>query len=123
MVANASARLANIRRAVALAVILSLAACEEWHLSVNSDGLVFISIVGDGAGRPGFRLRTRTGSGVVQTLAVPASGALGLTQVAGGELELTLLLPDRCRVDGPNPRTLTVHAGREIRLAFDVHCA
>jgi hypothetical protein len=43
--------------------------------------------------------------------------------VADGELQVALLVPEGCRVSGPNLQTLTVFAGRESRVAFDVHCA
>ncbi len=111
------------RAALALAGLLCLTACEEWHLSFNRDGLVFISVIGDaGEPRHGFRVRTRDAGGAVRILDVPASGQLTLTPVADGTLELTLLTPEGCRVAGSNPQTLTVAAGLEVRLAFDVRC-
>ena len=110
------------RAALALAGLVYLAACEEWHLSVNSDGLVFISVIGDDEPRHRFRIRTRDAGGAVRTLDVPASGQLSLPPVAAGTLELTLLAPGDCRVAGSNPRTLTVAAGQEVRSAFDVRC-
>ena len=111
------------RAALTLGGFLLLAACEDWHLSVNSNGLVFISVVGD-TGEPGhrFRLRTRDSGGAVQTLEVPASGHLTFTPVVDGPLEITLLPPDGCRVTGENPRTLSVTAAQELRLTFDVRC-
>jgi hypothetical protein len=45
-----------------------------------------------------------------------------LMPLADGPIELTLLTPEGCDVVGSNPRTLTVAAGREIRLSFDVRC-
>ena len=112
------------RTALALAGFLLVAACEEWHLSVNSNGLVFISVVGDaGEPRHRFRLRTRDTGGAVQILDVPAAGHLTFTPVVDGPLEVTLLPPDGCRVTGDNPRTLAVTAAQELRLAFDVRCS
>ena len=111
------------RPALALAGLLFVAACEEWHLSVNSNGLVFISVVGDaGEQRHRFRLRTRDAGGAVQILEVPPSGHLTFTPVVHGPLEITLLPPDACRVTDANPRTLRVTADQELRLAFDVRC-
>lgn len=112
------------RAALTLAGLLLLAACEEWHLSVNSNGLVFISVVGD-AGEPPhrFRLRTRDAGGAVRILELPVSGHLTVTPVLNGALEITLLPPDGCRVTGENPRTLSVTAAQELRLAFDVRCS
>ena len=111
------------RATLALAGLLSLPACDQWHLSINSDGLVFISVIGDGAGPGGrFRVRTRDGGGNIRLLDVPPSGQLTLTAQADGDLLLTLLAPEGCQVAGPNPRRLAVTADQEARVAFDVRC-
>jgi hypothetical protein len=111
-----------LRSALGLAGLLLLAACDQWHLSINSDGLVFISVIGDGEPRGHFRLRTRDAESAVRVLDVPASGQLTLNPASDGPLELTLLTPEGCQVVGSNPQTLTVAAGQEVRLAFDVRC-
>ena len=112
-----------LRAALSLAGLLHLAACDQWHLSINSDGLVFISVIGDeGDHRERFRVRTRDAGGTVRILDVPASGQLTVKAASDGPLELTLLAPEGCRVVGSNPRTLTVTAGQEVGLAFDVRC-
>ena len=106
-----------------MAGLLLIAACEEWHLSVNNNGLVLISVAGDAAEPPHrFRLRTRDAGDAVQIVDVPASGHLTFTPVLDGPLEITLLPPDGCRVTGPNPRTLSVTPAQELRLAFNVRC-
>jgi hypothetical protein len=112
-----------MNRTLALAGLLFLPACDQWHLSINSDGLVFISIIDD-EDLPGdrFRVRIRSFDGTTQTLGVPASGELSLTQVADGSIELTLLAPEPCRVAGPNPRSVSVTTGNETRVSFDVRC-
>jgi hypothetical protein len=113
-----------LRSVVAGLSLLSFAGCDQWHLSVNSDGLVFISVIGDeDRPRDRFRLRTRTSDGVTRVRDVPASGRLTLRPVAAGDLEITLLPPDGCRVTSENPRTLTVAAHEAIELAFDVRCS
>jgi hypothetical protein len=111
-----------LRSAFGLAGLLLLAACDQWHLSINSDGLVFISVIGDGEPRGRFRLRTRDAGGTIRIMDVPASGQLTLTPVADGALQLTLLAPEGCQIAGPNPQTLSVSAGQESRVAFDVRC-
>jgi hypothetical protein len=111
------------RAALALAGLLYLTACDQWHLSINSDGLVFISVIGDnGEPRHRFRLRSRDAGGMTRILDVPSSGQLTLTPVSDGELQLTLLPPEGCQVSGPNPQTLVVTAGQEARVAFDARC-
>ena len=111
------------RATLFLAGLLSFPACDQWHLSINSDGLVFISVIGDGGEPRGrFRVRTRDTDGTTRMLDVPASGHLTLTAEADGALQLTLVAPESCRVAGPNPRTLTLSAGQEARVAFDVRC-
>lgn len=113
-----------LRAALGLAGLLHLAACDQWHLSINSDGLIFISVVGDhGEPRERFRLRTRDAGGTTRTLDLPASRELTLRAATEGPLELTLLTPEACLVVGANPRTLNVATGQEVRLAFDVRCA
>ncbi len=112
------------RAGLALAGLLYLTACDQWHLSINSDGLVLISVVGDsGEPREGFRVRSRDAGETIQILDVPASGQLTLTPVADGALQLTLLAPEGCQVGGPNPQTLIVSADHESSVAFDVRCA
>ena len=112
----------RIRLALALAGTSSLGACEAWHLSINSDGLVFVSIVSDGEPRDRFRLRTRDADGAVRLVDVPESGRVTFSGVGDSALELTLLPPDHCRVSGPNPQTVTVTSGQELRLTFDATC-
>jgi hypothetical protein len=112
-----------LRAALLLAALPYLPACEEWHLSINRDGLVLVSVIGDGAGRGGrYRLRTRDADGVTRTLDVPASGTVTLTPPADGELEVALLVPDGCRVSGPNPQTLTLSGGQAERVSFEARC-
>jgi hypothetical protein len=112
-----------LRAALALAGLLHLATCDQWHLSINSDGLVFVSVIGDnGEPRRRFRLRSRDAGGTIRVLDVPASGQLTLTPVADGALQLTLLAPEDCQVAEPNPQSLTMSAGQEARVAFDVRC-
>lgn len=111
------------RAGLVLAGLLYLTACDQWHLSINSDGLVLISVIGDaGEPRHRFRVRARDAEGAVRILDVPASGQLTLTPVADGTLELTLLHPEGCRVAGANPRTLSVAAGESVKVDFDVRC-
>ncbi len=111
------------RADLVLTALLCLTACEGWHLSINRDGLVLVSVIGDGADQGGrYRLRTRDDDGVTRVLDVPASGTVILTPVSDGELQVALLVPDSCRVSGLNPRTVTVSGGKEVRLAFDVRC-
>jgi hypothetical protein len=109
--------------ALACAALLSVSACDQWHLSVNGDGLLFVSIIGD-AVHPGdrFRVRTRDSNGAVRILHVPSSGRLTLNPVTAGALELTLLPPAGCTVAGPNPQILTVAANASVRVSFDVRC-
>ena len=103
--------------------LLSVGACDQWHLSVNGDGLLFVSIIGDDAHpRDRFRVRTRDPNGAVRILDVPSSGRLTLRPVAAGTLELTLLPPDGCSVAGPNPQLLTVASDASVRVSFDVRC-
>jgi hypothetical protein len=100
---------------------LLLAGCDQWSLSVGSNGLVFIGVTGDD--HPGrFRVRARQAEGT-RLLDMPASGELNLSGLAPGTVELTLLLPPGCRVAGTNPQTLTIIPDQAARAAFDVRCS
>jgi hypothetical protein len=112
-----------MKRTLALAGLLLLPACDQWHLSINSDGLVFISIINDqDVPGDGFRVRVRNLDGTSQLFSVPASGELSLTRVSDESIQLTLLAPGLCRVVGPNPRSVSVTTGNETRVSFDVRC-
>jgi hypothetical protein len=125
MVAPAPASLRTaVRTAALIAVLLPMAACEAWHLSVNSDGLVFVSVISiPGEARHHFRVRTRDAGGTTRTIDLPSSGELTLLPQVDGAFELNLLAPAGCRVRGDNPRTVVVATGRENRLVFDVRCS
>jgi hypothetical protein len=112
------------RVALGLALLLNVAACDQWFLAIDSNGLVFVSIIGYGAEPRGqFRLRIRETGGTVRTLDVPASGQMTLTPVPDGELEVTLLMPEGCAVSGPNPQRLSVLSSQEERVSFEVRCS
>ena len=115
---------ATLRTAALVAVLLPMTACEAWHLSLSSDGLVFVSVVGI-TGEPGhhFRVRTRDAGGATRTIDLPPSRELTLSPGVDGALELNLLAPAGCQVQGANPRTVVVAMGGETRLVFDVRCS
>src|SRR5688572_32685861 len=123
MVAPAPTGLRMVLRTAALvAVLLPMAACEAWYLAVNTDGLIFISVVGSPPERPyHFQVRTRDAGGATRTIDLPPSRELTLTPRVEGAFELNLLAPAGCQVKGANPRTVVVASGRENRLVFDVH--
>jgi hypothetical protein len=110
--------------AALIAVLPPMTACDAWYLAVNTDGLIFVSVVGvSGEARHRFRVRTRDARGATRTIDLPPSRELTLTPRVDGAFELNLLAPPGCRVEGANPRTVTVAAGRENRLVFDVRCS
>jgi hypothetical protein len=100
-----------------------LAACDQWALVVNGDGLLFVSIINNGDGHGGFRVRARESDGTTRIMDMPTSGSLSLGVFAAGPLELTLLPPQGCSVTAPNPRTLSVSAGDPLNVGFEVHCS
>jgi hypothetical protein len=114
----------TLRAAALIAVLIPMAACDAWYLAVNSDGLLFVSVVvTDGAPRHHFRIRTRDAGGTTRTMDLPPSRELTLSSRVDGAFQLNLLVPAGCRVEGPNPRTVMVEMGREDRLVFDVRCS
>lgn len=114
---------AVLGKALILGCVLQLlGACDRWSLSVNSEGLLFISIDHDGQTDQGYRVRTRQADGTTRVLEVPASGQLSSSAVAAGIVELTLLPPLGCQVSGPNPQRLMVSDGETINVTFDVSC-
>jgi hypothetical protein len=109
--------------AFALVALLPLAACDQWALFVNSDGVLSVSIFSDGSQpQDHFRIRARQTDGTLRILDVPASGPLTLSGSAGSTVELTLLTPDGCRVSAPNPRTVSAGSDQTVGVVFDVHC-
>ena len=113
----------RVRRSGLIAAVLLLTGCDQWHLSVNGDGLLFVSVIGDDVHpRDRFRVRTRDSTGAVRILEVPSSGRLTLSPVAAGTLELTLLAPEGCIVAAPNPQYMTVASDTAVRVSFDVRC-
>jgi hypothetical protein len=108
--------------AVTAAALLQLAACDQWSLLVNSDGVLSISIVTDGEPLQRFRVRARESNGTSRDLQLPASGTLTLRSEPGGELELTLIAPEGCQVTAPNPRTVRVTADATASVTFEAHC-
>jgi hypothetical protein len=105
-------------------VLLLLGGCDQWSLSINSQGLFLsISIVGDDdPARHRYRMRARDSEGTTRTVELPQSGPLPLRGFAPGPLEVTLLPPPSCRVSGPNPRTISANAEEVTSLNFEVHC-
>src|SRR5688572_23158630 len=106
----------TLRTAALLAVLLPMAACDAWYLAINSDGLLFVSVVGiSGEPRHRFRIRTRDAGGMTRTIELPPSRELTLSPRVEGAFELNLLAPAGCQVEGANPRTVVVETGRENR--------
>jgi hypothetical protein len=113
----------SIAEALVLGTLVSAASCEQWFLAVNSDGLLFVSVVVvDDGRRDPFSLRIRDANGLVRMREVPPSGRVTLSALADGPLELTLVTPEGCQVDGANPRTVTVASGEPVRANFKVAC-
>jgi hypothetical protein len=111
-------------RVVFLAACVSIpqTACDQWALVINGDGLLLVTVVGDGNVQDRFRVRARQSDGTSQTMDVPASGNLALGSFPAGQLELTLLAPEGCSVAAPNPRTLIVNADEPVNVGFEVRC-
>ena len=100
-----------------------LTACDRWALIVNSDGLIFISVINDGDRNGGFRVRARESDGTSRIMDVPPSGNLSLDNLSRGPIELTLLAPEGCSVSAPNPRTITTDTDDSVNVGFEVHCS
>jgi hypothetical protein len=103
-------------------ICLFLPACDQWALFINSDGVLSITIVSDGNVPGRFRVRTRQSDGFSRIVEVPSSGSLTLGTFRAGELELTLLAPEGCRVAAPNPQTVVANPDEMVTVAFDVRC-
>jgi hypothetical protein len=113
----------SIPEVLLLGTLVSAASCEQWFLSINSDGLVFVAVVvSDDVRRDPFQLRIREADGSVRMQDLPPSGRAKVNVLADGLTELTLIVPSGCQVDGANPRTMTVTSGQPVRVNFNVHC-
>ena len=115
-------QMSTLRAGFLLAGLQLFTACDQWSLSVNSDGLLFISVVGDSGGHHPYRVRVRQSDGSTAMLEIPPSGQLSSEDLAPGMVELTLFAPPGCTVSGANPQNLTVQRGSTSRVAFDVRC-
>jgi hypothetical protein len=115
---------ATLRATFLLGTALQLlAACDQWSLVVNSDGLLFISIVSDnGKFDQRYRVRARQSNGTTSLLEIPASGQLSSSGLEAGMVELTLFTPPGCAVSGPNPQNLMIRDGATVNVTFDVSC-
>ena len=112
----------SIQAGLALAGLLTLTACDQWALLIGGNGLVFVAVIGDNQSLPGrYRVRARQAD-AVRVVEIPASGQLDLSGFDTGPLELTLVVPDGCRVTSPNPRTLMVSGDQPVNAAFEVRC-
>jgi hypothetical protein len=100
-----------------------LLGCDQWALSIDSNGLLFISIISDGGQRQGgFRVRAAQSGGLSRTMNVPSSGRLSLDGLSAGQVEVTLLPPAGCQVSSPNPQSLQVGTGGGVNATFNVRC-
>jgi hypothetical protein len=117
--------LLSLLRALVPAACLAIpqAACDQWALVINGDGLLLVTVVGNGNVQDRFRIRTRQSNGTSRTANIPASGNLALGHFPAGQLELTLIAPPGCSVRAPNPRTLTVTDDETVNIGFEVQCS
>jgi hypothetical protein len=108
---------------VALGSSSLLSGCDQWALSIDSNGLLFISIISDGGQRQGgFRVRATQSGGLSRVMDVPSSGRLTLDGFSAGQVEVTLLPPAGCQVSSPNPQALQVGTGGGVNASFNVRC-
>jgi hypothetical protein len=113
-----------LRVGVALGSSVLLSGCDQWALSIDSNGLLFISITSDGGQRQGgFRVRATQSGGLSRVMDVPTSGRLSLDGFSAGQVEVTLLPPLGCQVSSPNPQALQVGTGGGVNATFNVRCA
>jgi hypothetical protein len=102
-----------------LAVLV--AGCEDTFLSFSSDGRLEISITtsGDGFDHGGLTIVVDGGA----PAPVGPDGSVTLTGLAPGSHQVQLLgTTDGCRVEGANPRTVSVGGDGEAAVRFDVVC-
>jgi hypothetical protein len=120
-----TANLRSLIRVLIPAACLSIpqTACDQWALVINGDGLLLVTVVGNGNVQDRFRVRTSLSDGTSRTVDVPASGNLTLGNFPAGPLQLTLLPPPGCSVRAPNPRTLTVTEEEPLNIGFEVDCS
>jgi preprotein translocase subunit YajC len=84
-------------------------------------GAVTISVGTTGGAPDPDGYAVSIGDGAAQP--IPASGSLTVTDLSPGTDSVTLSgLAANCRVEGANPRPVTVAAGDTATVAFSVHC-
>ncbi|HEY9515483.1 MAG TPA: DPP IV N-terminal domain-containing protein [Gemmatimonadaceae bacterium] len=109
------------RAAAVLAILVALAACDDNNNGIGPDvGSVTVSVTSTGAGVSSLGYLVTLDGGVGEPVA--ANGDVSVSAAAGTHsVELTQV-GSNCTVAGENPRTVTVIAGEDAAVTFEVTC-
>jgi hypothetical protein len=121
---------AGLIRSLAVGLVTlgaTAASCDYWALSINGGvGFVAISVSGDGVppgGSGGYRIRVRQDGVPDQVVTVAPGHELRIEAKGTGAVEVTLLVPDGCRVGSPNPQRVVPATDRTVQASFALACA
>jgi hypothetical protein len=113
---------ARLHSLLSLAVLAFAAGCDVTFLSVSSDGRIEVAVSTDGFDFDGDGFRVTVDGGTSRLIAPGGSAVLdGLSE--GNHSVLLSGLAENCRVEGANPRVVTVGREGRARVSFNVSCA
>ena len=110
-------------RRVLLVLLLAVAACDYWALSINSDGLIHVTVLGGDGYRPrdGYRIRVIRGPGETSVVNLPESGVLQVDAPPGAQVTLALMPPAGC-IAAASEQSVRVGAGSTATARFELAC-
>jgi hypothetical protein len=102
-----------------LVAVLFAGGCGDTLISISTDGRIEIAVTGDGLELG--RLRVSVDGGAERALG--GTGTVALTGVREGFHTVRLVgMPGECRVQGSNPRAVTVSTPGPTAVGFLVRC-
>ena len=112
----------RLASALALALLVPVAGCDNTFIAVNTDGLIVVAVSTSGIDTDSDGFAVSVDGGTQQF--VSAGGSVTLTGLSTGSHSVQLTgLADNCKVDGANPRTVVVQSDGSATVRFEVRCS
>jgi len=112
----------RLTSALALALLVPVAGCDNTFIAVNTDGLIVVAVSTNGVDTDSDGFAVSVDGGTQQFVA--PGGSVTLTGLTTGSHSIQLSgLADNCKVDGANPRMVVVQSDGSATVTFQVRCA
>jgi len=108
--------------AIALALLIPLAGCDDTFISVSTDGQIQVAVNTSGLDTDTDGFSVSVDGGTEQFLETGGTVTLNNLSPGGHSVQLSGL-SENCRVDGTNPRSVVVQSDGIAQVAFEVRCA